>query len=469
MTLGEKIHAARQALSLSQKELAEKVNKSTADIAIWESDEAVPSIADIAKLSDALGVTTDSLIVDSEVAEVKEEPAVISEEPKEDPVPTTLNKSKKKLAILISACVVAIAIIGSLAYFLFFPFSKNTWAIEKATSSVVKIYCYDYEGNESATGSGFIVFDDKTVVTNYHVMEEAYTCKVSTDEDKTYEVESVLAYSSEQDIVIIKLKESTGLKVLKLGNSEKIKKGSVVTAIGSPLGIKNTVSQGVLSGRIMEDNMDILQFTAPISSGSSGGALFDESGKVVGVTFASFVDGQNLNLAIPVECVKTLYENKGGDCDVNIAYMIEHPYVNFFKNHKDITRVSFEDLKRSPQLYKGKLIAIDTYISSIWTGKYRTSYYFANKENVSGNHDYDESLRLASGVSIPYKDVPVMSTDGIYSSNNFYYIDTTIKVGDNVTIVGTFDHAKVGDVDEKYGIPSKVEYGTIKVDLIYKK
>ena len=87
-------------------------------------------------------------------------------------------------------------------------------------------------------------------------------------------------------------------------------KGETVTAIGSPLGIKNTVSKGNLSARIMQDGYDVLQFTAPISNGSSGGALFNEKGEVIGITFASFVEGQNLNLAIPIELVDNLYQSK---------------------------------------------------------------------------------------------------------------------------------------------------------------
>lgn len=72
-------------------------------------------------------------------------------------------------------------------------------------------------------------------------------------------------------------------------------------AIGSPLGLVNTVSNGTYSGRITDDGVEYLQVSASISSGSSGGALFNSSGEVVGITAASFTAGQNLNLAIPIE------------------------------------------------------------------------------------------------------------------------------------------------------------------------
>lgn len=472
MTLGEKIQKLRHEQNLSQRELAVKLNVSTADVAIWESDESIPSIADIAKLSSALGVTTDALIMDSEIAgdEIPHHTKEVIE--KEDqPIERLSDKkakvSKKKLAILISLSVIVVAVIGAFAYKLFLPFSKNTAAIEKAASSVVKIYCYDYEGNESATGSGFIAFDDQTVVTNYHVMEEAYTCKVSTDEDKTFEVESVLAYSKEQDLAIIKLKESTGLKVLKLGDSEKIKKGEVVTAIGSPLGIKNTVSQGVLSGRLMEENMDVLQFTAAISSGSSGGALFDESGKVIGVTYASFIDGQNLNLAIPSECVKILYDNSGSDYDANIAYMIEHPYVNFLDNFVDATEVTMEELKNNPEKYDNKIVKMETYVSSVLD---RNGNLYVTNRIGSISNDFSNDVYITTFTD-SYRTNSLLS---VYANtSSLKYEDDMIQAGDKVIVIGEFVFKSIGEkvyseLFEEYIVIER-ERGEIEAAIIYRK
>ncbi len=464
MTLGEKIRILRQEKGLSQKELADQINKSTGDIALWESDETIPAIADIAKLSSTLDVTTDYFIFDNVENEENQQQL------RNDFISDTGSNSetskkwapKKKLTVFVSIGTLLVVMISILAYLLLLPFSKNTLAIEKSTSSVVKIYCYDYFGEASGTGSGFIAFDDQTIVTNYHVMEQAYTCKISTDEDKTYEVESILAYSKEHDVAIIKLEESTGLKVLQLGNSEKIKKGETVTAIGSPLGIKNTVSQGVLSGRLMEGNMDVLQFTAAISSGSSGGALFDENGKVIGVTYASLVEGQNLNLAIPIEKVIALMEQESVRAESYASSQIyneAHPYVKFLDEFPNVEMVTFEDLKQSPQKYDGKMVAIDTYISSentYW-------YYFSNKENISGDNDYDGSLFTKSGTIIPYEEVPVMEAvkrDYLLTTDEF-------EIGDNVFIIGEFHYVK-GEKDAPDPL-SKVESAFVMTKVICKK
>ena len=110
MTLGEKLQILRQKQGMSQKELAEKTNKSTADIALWESNEAVPSIADIARLSAVLCVTTDSLIVDSEVIESQDEKTAydsVAEVGTASNSPKTV-KSKKKLAFFIPLCAIAV-------------------------------------------------------------------------------------------------------------------------------------------------------------------------------------------------------------------------------------------------------------------------------------------------------------------------------------------------------------------------
>ena len=473
MTLGEKIQQLRQDQNISQKELAEKLEVSTADIAVWESNESIPSISNIAKLSSVFGVTTDTLIMNNDIIEDTHKNTIHEETEKEthsikEQSVKKIHIPKKKLAVLIPVVVVLIAIIGVFAYKIFMPFSKNTIAIEKAASSVVKIYCYDYEGNESATGSGFIAFDDRTIVTNYHVMEEAYTCKISTEEDKTYEVESILAYSQEQDLAILRLKESPRLKVLKLSNSDKTKKGETVTAIGSPLGIKNTVSQGVLSGRLMEENMDVLQFTAAISSGSSGGALFNEKGKVIGVTYASFIDGQNLNLAIPAEMVSALVNGALNSDPYNVSeiYLRAHPYILYTEEFSDAITVTMEDLKKNPEIYDNQIIKMESYISSVLD--LNGNLFAVNRaENISNDFindsikNFDDTYRISSLMLVTSTDRSLLK-----------YRDTTIQAGDKVIVVGKFVFDAIGEkvysiLHDKY-ITRTTEDGCIDTIVIYK-
>ena len=187
-------------------------------------------------------------------------------------------------------------------------FSDNPTAISAASQSVVKLNCYDKNGDLYATGSGFACFADNVIVTNYHVIEGGvYSIKASTEDGNTFDITYVLATDEAKDIAILGTSVPHDLALLLPGNSDDLQKGEKVVAIGSPLGLLNSVSTGVFSGYINENSMNVLQFTASISNGSSGGALFNDIGEVLGITFASYESGQNLNLAIPIEYAKYIY------------------------------------------------------------------------------------------------------------------------------------------------------------------
>lgn len=189
-------------------------------------------------------------------------------------------------------------------------FSDDPNAITTASQSVVKLNCYNKSGELYATGSGFACFADNVIVTNYHVIEGyVYSIKVVTEDGWFVDVEYILAADKEKDIAILMTSVPHDLALLQPGESSTLQKGEKVVAIGSPLGLLNSVSTGVFSGYVLGNGMSFLQFTASISSGSSGGALFNDHGEVLGITFASYEAGQNLNLAIPIEQVQQIYSN----------------------------------------------------------------------------------------------------------------------------------------------------------------
>lgn len=189
-------------------------------------------------------------------------------------------------------------------------FSNDPDAIAIASKSVVKLNCYDKNGDIYATGSGFACFEDNVIVTNYHVIEDGvYSIEASTEDGTKFDIKYILAVDEDRDIAILSTTTSHNLTLLKPGNSNTLQKGEKVVAIGSPLGLLNSVSTGVFSGYTDENGMDVLQFTASISSGSSGGALFNDAGEVLGITFASYEAGQNLNLAIPITQVERVWNS----------------------------------------------------------------------------------------------------------------------------------------------------------------
>lgn len=240
-------------------------------------------------------------------------------------------------------------------------FSKNTRKINQAAESVVMITCYDNFGAVRCTGSGFFLYDDETVITNYHVIDRAIDATISTNEDHTFHVESVLAYDVNKDIAILKVSEATGLQPLTIGSSKDIPKGSTVVAIGSPLGNKNMISAGILSGRWYNSSsrVDELQFSAPISSGSSGGALFSDSGDVIGITSASFEDGQNMNLAIPIEEVDACHDKLN---PMSVIDCFKKEYSVGATTYLSSSYVEINELILKPDTYAGQKISTMAYL-----------------------------------------------------------------------------------------------------------
>jgi S1-C subfamily serine protease len=172
--------------------------------------------------------------------------------------------------------------------------------IAKKVESVVYIEVAFGDG-KGASGSGFIISPDGRIVTNYHVIDGAASGKVVLNDGTTFTDIKVLGWDKEGDLAIIKVPGS-GLPAVTTGNSDTAQIGEAVVAIGSPLGLQNTVSTGIISAR----REGYLQTTAPISHGSSGGALFNMMGEVVGITSAGMEEGANLGFAIPINEVKSL-------------------------------------------------------------------------------------------------------------------------------------------------------------------
>lgn len=189
------------------------------------------------------------------------------------------------------------------------PFSDNPDAMAKASTSIVTIEIYDRSNTFIGTGSGFVAFDPTTVVTNFHVIEEAYRISVVDEIGTKSDVINILAYNQDLDIALLEIDPVEKYDPLTLSDNDSSQKGEKVVAIGSPLGISNTISNGTLSSFVEIGGNKYIQFTAPISHGSSGGALFNDDGVIIGVTSASLIEGQNMNLAIPISYVIDLHSN----------------------------------------------------------------------------------------------------------------------------------------------------------------
>ena len=199
-------------------------------------------------------------------------------------------------------------------------FTTDGDKIEEAAKSVLKLYVYD-SGNADlnhyyATGSGFVAFDNSTLITNYHVIDGAEMIIAMDDQDYVYNLKYVMCADQVYDIAILAFEKPTSLKPLELYPDDKLKRGSSIIAIGSPKETKNTVSRGIISNTYYYNDVPEIQIDAAISPGSSGGALFNDDGKVIGVTSSGYrtkdeygqdTQAQNINFAINSAVPQAMY------------------------------------------------------------------------------------------------------------------------------------------------------------------
>ncbi len=183
--------------------------------------------------------------------------------------------------------------------------------IGELSNSIVQIKTrYDngktgYEMGSIGYGSGFF-FEKGKLATNFHVIEGANSISLEYEDGSSYKGGiKVAGFDRELDIAVLSLADYTTEPLL-LADSDKLIKGQKVYAIGSPIGFKNTLTDGLVSGL----RPDIIQITAAINQGSSGGALIDEFGKVVGITHAKLIGADNIGFAIPINRLKTLDKSK---------------------------------------------------------------------------------------------------------------------------------------------------------------
>ncbi len=170
---------------------------------------------------------------------------------------------------------------------------------EKLSVSVVEIRTYDEVGQGIALGSGFFIDRDGTVLTNFHVMEAAYSARIYTSDGIDYMVSRVEGYDKNIDFCVIKTLAKDTVPVTFYEGEAKT--GETVYTLGSSKGLTGTFSNGIVSAAGRErDGVACIQITAPISGGNSGGPLVNEFGEVLGVNTFQYKEGQNLNFAVAI-------------------------------------------------------------------------------------------------------------------------------------------------------------------------
>jgi hypothetical protein len=174
--------------------------------------------------------------------------------------------------------------------------------VARAKPAVVQIITFDQNKEPLKTGTGFFVTGDGYLLTNNHVIAGGSYILAKTSSGAVYNFESVAVRSDDPDVAILKF-TTTDVPHLQLGSSAEAVEGQKILVIGNPESLEGTVSDGIISA--FRDDRTYIQITAPISHGSSGSPVLDESGQVIGMATLMWREGQNLNFAISSERIKS--------------------------------------------------------------------------------------------------------------------------------------------------------------------
>lgn len=245
-------------------------------------------------------------------------------------------------------------LISSLVAILFFVTSFNLYSqqdltpeqiYEKVNDAVVIVLAYDANNKLINQGSGVVISNDGYIITNYHVMKNASKVNI-VHNDLLFENAELIGGDEESDILFIKIPKND-LSVIKTPESDDVKIGQKVYAIGSPLGYENTISDGIVSGYRKFDKINLIQITASISPGSSGGAVVNSKGELIGISTYTITEGQNINFAIPIEDIRKIEAKP-------YVYEVTKPVEPIFKQEE--TEKQIKTIPKNSKLYNPKAV-----------------------------------------------------------------------------------------------------------------
>ncbi|MDX2090979.1 MAG: trypsin-like peptidase domain-containing protein [Kofleriaceae bacterium] len=184
--------------------------------------------------------------------------------------------------------------------------------VQQSTDGIVRV-----EAGEDKIGTGFVLHASGIIATNLHVVAGSEKIQIKLHDGSTYPVTAIAGVDPGRDLALLRIQPSKPLKPLRLGDSDQMTAGDTVTAIGNPLGVFDySVSSGLVSQvrpvctaqeeKCPPGGLTLLQISAPISQGSSGGPLFNQFGEVIGVTTLIIAQGQSINFAVPGNYLKPL-------------------------------------------------------------------------------------------------------------------------------------------------------------------
>ena len=185
--------------------------------------------------------------------------------------------------------------------------------VKRVRPAVVTVLVFDANGKIKKYGSGFFINREGHLISNFHVLKGYQRAEIKTADGRRYAVKEVLAADPRADLVLFTAHLPQGTSNFLYLSKARPEVGQRVVVVGSPLGLEQTVSDGMVSAvRNFSNFGEAIQISAPISPGSSGGPVVNLRGEVVGVVFSQHRRGQNLNFAVPASQVQSLQPGTGG-------------------------------------------------------------------------------------------------------------------------------------------------------------
>ena len=261
------------------------------------------------------------------------------------------------------------------------------------------IYTFDEYGSPSGSGSGFFIDSKGTGITNYHVLDGAVKAILKMNDSTEVEIDKVLASDEKWDIVKFSVKNPESKKFKYLSFADKMpEQGDKVYNISAPMGLEQTVSDGLVSSIRKDSHGDIIQITAPISPGSSGSALLNEDGDVIAVASFFKQGGQNLNFGVVINKDKLAsltdnpFEKKNKSFNSKENFII----LNIPEEHNgDVTLHALEFKKDATIAYLSFTNLDMSYSNmSIWCELGKNDEGFLIKDNSNGHKYYVTSSTI---------------------------------------------------------------------------
>ncbi|MBS1493527.1 MAG: tetratricopeptide repeat protein [Bacteroidetes bacterium] len=273
---------------------------------------------------------------------------------------------------------------------------------EKYQDAIVVLYSYDFTGSPKAQGSGVIINEKGWIVTNFHIFEGCEKLQIVHKGD-TIRYNDIVGVDIERDLLIIKIDQGTYPEIRTNGD---IKVGQKIYAIGSPLGLENTMSEGIISGtrsEVGKIKQSFIQITASISPGSSGGAVLNGKGELIGISSMGMKEGSNLNFAIPINEIYKIKLDSYNERKKLEALNFFYQGKNLFEEGKNEEAIKFYSkfLEMFPKDHKAY--------------NYRGLAYFARKQYEKAVSDYNAAIKLDPTYAAAYNN----RADAYFKMNEF--------------------------------------------------